>query len=99
MEDVAKEGELIPEGMRPGAWSGHIKNGGGRKPGSRNRFPKQLKEAILKALEAKGGVEYLIGIAETDPKSFCMLLARVLPLTVQGPDGGQVDIKVTVEYV
>jgi hypothetical protein len=57
--------------------------GRGRKVGELNKFTRTLKEAILAAFDAVGGREYLIAVAKEDPKTFCMLLARVLPLQVE----------------
>lgn len=57
-------------GKRPGA---------GRKKGVPSVFTVKVKEAILEAFKAKGGKKYLIEVAENDPKTFCMLLAKILP--------------------
>ena len=57
---------------------------GGRQKGVPNKLPVELKGAILGALQAKGGQEYLERIADTKPEVFCSLLGRVLPMTVQG---------------
>ena len=57
---------------------GHKKLGG-RKKGTKNVMTEDVKNAILEAFERSGGVEYLVGIAETDPKTFCTLLGKVLP--------------------
>jgi hypothetical protein len=55
-----------------------------------------LKDAILMAAAAVGAdgkgldglLGYLTNIARTDPKTFCQLLARVIPLHVQTEDTG-----------
>lgn len=57
---------------------------GGRKKGSTNKLPVELKGAILGALQAHGGQAYLERIAISKPEVFCSLLGRVLPMTVQG---------------
>jgi hypothetical protein len=44
----------------------------------------ELKAAILGALEAVDGQAYLERIARKDPRTFCTLLGRVLPMTVNG---------------
>jgi hypothetical protein len=66
-----------------GFMRGHAKVGG-RKGGQPNKATKNLKEMILGALEAKDGQRYLEKVAENDPRTFCALLARVLPLTIAG---------------
>jgi hypothetical protein len=64
--------------------------GPGRPVGSQNRTTRILKEAVLLAAEqtgednrGKGGlVGYLRRIARTEPKAFCALLQRILPMQV-----------------
>lgn len=52
---------------------------GGRKAGTPNKITRTLTEAIDDAFFEVGGSEYLVGIAEKDPKAFCALLGRRLP--------------------
>lgn len=62
------------------------KPGPGRPKGLQNKVTKELKEMILGALDAAGGVEYLTERAN-DPRTasaFLTLVGKVLPLTVQG---------------
>jgi hypothetical protein len=40
----------------------------------------------------QGGIEYLLNVAREDPKAFCGLLGRILPLQVTGADNGPVQI-------
>lgn len=61
---------------------GGYKEGGGRRKGSLNKTTRSIKEAILEAFERAGGVEYLVKVANSDYKTFCALLGRVLPLAV-----------------
>lgn len=58
--------------------------GPGRPKGSPNKMPNQLKEMILTALEKAGGIQYLTAQAAENPKTFLLLLGRVLPLQVTG---------------
>ena len=44
----------------------------------------QIKDMVLSALEAAGGVDYLVRQAEKDPTRFMMLVAKVLPLQDEG---------------
>jgi hypothetical protein len=62
----------------------HLKAGPGRPKGSKNRIGGELKEMILLALEKAGGTNYLIAQAHENPKTFLLLLGRVLPLQVTG---------------
>jgi len=38
-----------------------------------------LTDGVIEALTAAGGADYLLAIAKEDPKTFCALLAKVLP--------------------
>lgn len=57
---------------------------GGSRKGIPNKVTADLKAMILGALDKAGGEEYLLGQAHENPKAFLTLLARVLPLQVQG---------------
>jgi hypothetical protein len=60
----------------------------GRPPGSGNKVPAILKEAIVKAAELAGGKEGLVGYlltqANANPSAFLGLLGKVLPLQMAG---------------
>ena len=66
--------------------------GAGRAAGTPNKTTVKVKEAILKAFDQVGGHQYLIGIALTDPRTFCTLVGRVLPSELSGPDGSPIEI-------
>jgi hypothetical protein len=57
---------------------GHKKIGGRRK-GSINKSTAKVKDSIIAAFEEVGGESYLAKVALDDPKTFCALLARLLP--------------------
>lgn len=68
-------------------------SGSGRIAGQQTRYPTELKEMILEALDRaggkgeygeKGGVVYLRNQAIDNPVAFMTLLGKVLPLTIQG---------------
>ena len=65
---------------------GGMRQGSGRKKGVPNKITADVKHAIMEAFSALGGVEYLKRVAITDPKSFCALLGRLVPVKVQGED-------------
>ena len=75
---------------------GHKKLGG-RKPGG-TKAEINLKNAILGALEAVNGQAYLEAVAKDDPRTFCSLLSRVLPLTVVGDATKPVRYEVTLAF-
>ena len=60
----------------------------GRPPGSANKVPAILKEAIIRAAELAGGEEGLTGYLQTqanaNPSAFLGLLGKVLPLQMAG---------------
>lgn len=61
-----------------------------------NKTTKELKEMILGALEASGGVEYLTERAN-DPRTasaFLSLIGKVLPMTIANDEGKSFAISV-----
>lgn len=71
----------------------------GRPKGSPNKFTKVLKQAIVDSFESVGGVNYLIKLAEKDPKTYISLLMKVMPNTIAtntGDDGEDGDGGITV---
>ena len=58
--------------------------GMGRKKGSLNKTTKTVKDAITEAFERAGGADYLVKLAKDDPRTFCGLVGKVIPLQVEG---------------
>ena len=75
---------------------GHQKFGGRKTGGSKAQI--NLRNAILGALEAVNGVEYLINVAKKDPRTFCALLGRVLPLQIAGDAANPIRYQVTLSF-
>ena len=75
-------------GSRPG------ERRGGRQKGTPNKTTAALKDAILNAFSEVGGESYLVAVAREDPKTFCALLAKVLPLQVTGGEGGPLVVEI-----
>lgn len=70
--------------------------GPGRPKGMPNKTTWQLKEMILGALDASGGVEYLTTRAN-DPRTaaaFLSLIGKVLPMTIANEDGKAFQVSV-----
>ena len=71
----------------------------GRPKGSQDKITVMLKEAILAAAEGAGGKAGMIGYLQAraidTPGPFLALLAKVLPLTVGGREGGAIHITVS----
>lgn len=62
------------------------KKGPGRPKGSSNKITKNIKTAIEEAFDKAGGVDYLVGLATSDPKTFCTLVGKVIPTTIIGDE-------------
>lgn len=68
----------------------------GRPKGSQNKTTAALKDAILNAFVTVGGEGYLAQVARDDPRTFCTLLGKVLPMQIAGDEnGGPVRLLVT----
>lgn len=84
--------------------SGRFGKGNPGKPkGAVTKVTAELKDMILAALDASGGVEYLTERAQ-DPRTasaFLTLVGKTLPMTVKGPgeNGAHVFQKIIVEVV
>lgn len=73
---------------------------GGRQKGTPNKNTRILKEAVLKALDAEGGPEYLRWLARENSSAFSSLLGKILPTQVEGPgDEGEVVTRVVYEWL
>lgn len=84
------EREPVKTSFKPG----HKKNpNSGRPKGSKNKFPNQLKQQILWALNSVGGPEYFKSLARKQPRSFTTLIAKMLPTEVTGNAGGPLAIE------
>ena len=66
---------------------------GGRVAGTPNKNTTALKDAIMAALDKVGGQAYLERVAKEDPKTFCTLLGKVLPMQVTGEGGGPIVMR------
>lgn len=78
----------MPRGSKPG------ERRGGRQKGTPNKTTAALKEAILEAFGKVGGENYLVRVASEDPRTFCTLLGKVLPMQVTGDGDGPLKIEV-----
>lgn len=72
--------------------------GKGRPKGASNKTTKAIKDAIIEAFEKAGGVDYLVTLAKDDPRTFCALVGKVIPLQVEGTGaGGEIIFKTVYE--
>lgn len=86
---VVKETAVKPKRVGDGT------AGPGRPKGLPNKTTQALKDMILAALDAKGGVSYLITQADANPTAFLTLVGKVLPLTVAGDPNAPITISIT----
>jgi hypothetical protein len=49
-----------------------------------NKITADVREAIIQAFGILGGAEYLRKVATEDPKAFCALLGKLIPVKVGG---------------
>jgi hypothetical protein len=61
--------------------------GPGRPKGIPNKTTQSVKEAIERAFDKLGGTDYLVHVGQTDPRTFCALLSRLLPTKLANADG------------
>lgn len=65
---------------------------GGRVKGTPNKHQADVRQMMIDALNAAGGVEYLRQRALDQPVAFLGLIGKVLPLQVSGPNGGAIAV-------
>jgi hypothetical protein len=71
--------------------------GSGRKKGGTNKITSDLREAIMEAFSIVGGVEYLCAVAREDPKAFCALLGKLIPVKVGGDEDNPPVLRMTID--
>lgn len=72
---------------------------GGRQKGSLNKIKLEVKEAIAAAFDEVGGKDYLVALAESDPRTFCTLVGKVVPMAVGGDPDNPIRLAGKVELV
>lgn len=62
--------------------------GSGRTKGTPNQSTRAVREALIEAFDRLGGVDYLVGLGQSDPSTFARLLVRLIPneVAVRGQD-------------
>ena len=77
---------------------GGARKNSGRPKGSKDKGNAMIREMIVQALDAAGGVSYLQEKAESHPQAFLALIGKVMPIQVEGGDSPvQHTMKVTFE--
>ena len=67
---------------------------GGRAKGTPNKVNQSIREAIQMAFEQAGGVDYLVRLAQEDPKTFVPLLIKTLPPEPRVPQENGLNIRI-----
>lgn len=65
-----------------------------RRRGSRDKSLLTIRDMIVGALDRAGGEDYLLRLAEDEPKTFLSLVSKVLPLQEGGEGGGPLTINI-----
>jgi hypothetical protein len=59
----------------------------GRRKGTPNKLTLSIRDAIEHAFDELGGTSYLVHVGQTDPRTFCALLSKLLPTKLANADG------------
>ena len=73
--------------------------GAGRPLGVQNKIGVLLKEAIAASFDKVGGTEWLVKLAKENPKSYAMLLCKMIPQQTQSVDSQGNDAPLTISIV
>ena len=71
-----------------------VKGKSGRPKGRRNQATILVRDAILRAFDKVGGEDYLAIVARDDPRTFCTLLGRVLPIQLAADGDNPLKIEI-----
>ncbi|WP_156391394.1 hypothetical protein [Acidovorax sp. Root70] len=77
---------------------GGVRPGAGRPKGSLDKGNALIRVMVADALNKAGGVDYLVRQADEKPAAFLALLGKVLPVQIEGGDGGPVAHSLTVTF-
>lgn len=68
----------------------------GRQKGSQNKFTADMKQVFLNVFDRLGGEDWLWEFANNDPKTFVMILAKLLPNNLNLGDANGEPITITI---
>ena len=94
-------GAATPEAVRDGAATAkatsRAQSGpgtGGRKKVGPKKAMATIRDMVVGALDRAGGEDYLLRLAEEEPKTFMSLVSKVLPMQQDGDAGGPLTINI-----
>lgn len=85
--EIGKSSKAAKKAAQPAPSGSRKTPGSGRKKGTPNKITGAVKQAVLEAFEAVGGAEYLVRLADEQPRVFATLLAKCIPQEVTGAGG------------
>jgi hypothetical protein len=59
------------------------KKTGGRVAGTPNKFTASVRDAVQEAFHRAGGVEYLLKVAQEDPRTFVGIVQKLIPQEIK----------------
>lgn len=71
---------------------GGARAGAGRPKGSLDKGNAMIRELIVEALDNLGGAQYLENTARSHPAAFLSLLGKVMPVQLEGANGGPIQV-------
>jgi hypothetical protein len=72
-----------PHRFQPGALNPRAQGKGGRKKGVPNKITRDIKLALINALERLGGEDYFVKVGRKNQRVFGALLGRVIPHQIE----------------
>jgi len=70
------------------------KPGPGRPKGSKNKVTQCMRELMRESLDEVGGKAWLRNLAETQPKAYAALVAKIIPTEVKTTVEGDLSLNV-----
>lgn len=93
-----KESDMSEKQTKQSKGRGGVRPGAGRPKGSLDKGNALIRVMVADALNKAGGVDYLVRQADEKPAAFLALLGKVLPVQIEGGDGGPVAHSLTVTF-
>jgi hypothetical protein len=93
----------MSQGWPKGKPRGKKSEGSGRKKGVQNKLTVSVRQAFKEAFdylqEDDADPAHLKNWGKANPKDFYMIAQKLIPQEMSGPDGSDIPVKITVEFV